>query len=117
MSAALIDPRPAPSKYATRPRTSPLRVCERVGCGAVFVVNSHHRRFCTYVCAGGGLRHDLGLIAAARRHWKHGLSTAEIGRLLTDAFGRTVTKNAVVGIAHRHGFPPRPSPIRRKAVG
>ena len=39
--------------------------------------------------------------------WSEGLSTSEIGRKLG------VTKNAVVGKAHRLGLPPRPSPIKR----
>jgi GcrA cell cycle regulator len=39
--------------------------------------------------------------------WGEGHSTAEIGRRLN------VTKNAVVGKAHRLDLPPRPSPIRR----
>jgi GcrA cell cycle regulator len=39
--------------------------------------------------------------------WKQGLSTAEIGRQLG------VTKNAVVGKAHRLLLDPRPSPLKR----
>lgn len=39
--------------------------------------------------------------------WKEGLSTAEIGRRLG------VTKNAVVGKAHRLYLDPRPSPLKR----
>jgi GcrA cell cycle regulator len=39
--------------------------------------------------------------------WKEGLSTAEIGRRLG------VTKNAVVGKAHRLSLDPRPSPLKR----
>ena len=39
--------------------------------------------------------------------WKQGLSTAEIGRRLG------VTKNAVVGKAHRLLLDPRPSPLKR----
>ena len=39
--------------------------------------------------------------------WKEGLSTAEIGRRLG------VTKNAVVGKAHRLALDPRPSPLKR----
>jgi GcrA cell cycle regulator len=39
--------------------------------------------------------------------WAEGHSTAEIGRRLN------VTKNAVVGKAHRLDLPARPSPIRR----
>ncbi|MBE7730744.1 GcrA family cell cycle regulator [Komagataeibacter sp. FXV3] len=48
-------------------------------------------------------------IARLRDLWQQGLSTAEIGRQLS------VTKNAVVGKAHRLGLKPRPSPIRRAA--
>jgi GcrA cell cycle regulator len=41
--------------------------------------------------------------------WAEGLSTAEIGRRLG------VTKNAVVGKAHRLQLTPRPSPLKRTA--
>ncbi|MFT8808183.1 GcrA family cell cycle regulator [Gluconobacter sp.] len=47
-------------------------------------------------------------IARLRDLWSQGLSTAEIGRQLS------ITKNAVVGKAHRLGLPPRPSPIRNR---
>lgn len=47
-------------------------------------------------------------IARLRELWDQGLSTAEIGRQLE------ITKNAVVGKAHRLGLPPRPSPIRNR---
>lgn len=50
-------------------------------------------------------------IARLRDLWQQGLSTAEIGRQLS------VTKNAVVGKAHRLGLKPRPSPIRRAPKG
>ena len=46
-------------------------------------------------------------IARLRELWAEGLSTAEIGRRMS------VSKNAVVGKAHRLNLPPRPSPIRR----
>lgn len=59
--------------------------------------------------------HVPRLIEKARRLWLQGHSTALIAMALTTP-ARTVTKNAVVGIAHRNDFPPRPSPIRRKAV-
>lgn len=49
-------------------------------------------------------------IARLRDLWSQGLSTAEIGRQLS------ITKNAVVGKAHRLGLPPRPSPIRNRKV-
>jgi len=45
-----------------------------------------------------------------RALWAEGLSTAEIGRRMG------VSKNAVVGKAHRLNLPPRPSPIRREAT-
>ena len=50
-------------------------------------------------------------IAEVTRLWGEGLTTAEIGKLVG------VTKNAVVGKAHRLGLPPRPSPIRHKGGG
>ncbi|HEX7389126.1 MAG TPA: GcrA family cell cycle regulator [Acidiphilium sp.] len=43
--------------------------------------------------------------------WAEGLSTAEIGRRLN------ISKNAVVGKAHRLDLPARPSPIRREVGG
>jgi GcrA cell cycle regulator len=47
------------------------------------------------------------VIAQLRALWADGLSTAEIGRRLG------VTKNAIVGKAHRLDLAARPSPIRR----
>jgi len=47
------------------------------------------------------------VIAKLRVLWVEGHSTAEIGRRLS------ISKNAVVGKAHRLNLPPRPSPIRR----
>jgi GcrA cell cycle regulator len=49
-------------------------------------------------------------IARLRSLWAEGHSTAEIGRRMG------VSKNAVVGKAHRLNLPPRPSPIRREGV-
>lgn len=49
------------------------------------------------------------IISRLQTLWQEGLSTAEIGRQLN------ITKNAVVGKAHRLGLPPRPSPIRTPA--
>jgi GcrA cell cycle regulator len=43
--------------------------------------------------------------------WAEGLSTAEIGRRMN------ISKNAVVGKAHRLNLPARPSPIRRGGEG
>ena len=45
---------------------------------------------------------------ALKELWKEGLSTSEIGRRLG------LTKNAVIGKAHRLALPRRPSPIRRQ---
>lgn len=47
------------------------------------------------------------VIAQLKALWSEGLSTAEIGRRMG------ISKNAVVGKAHRLSLPPRPSPIRR----
>lgn len=47
------------------------------------------------------------IISHLRALWAEGHSTAEIGRRLG------VTKNAIVGKAHRLDLPARPSPIRR----
>ena len=49
-------------------------------------------------------------IGRLREFWSEGHSTAEIGRRLG------VSKNAVVGKAHRLDLPARPSPIRRDGV-
>ncbi len=46
-------------------------------------------------------------ISRLRNLWQEGHSTAEIGRRMS------ITKNAVVGKAHRLTLPPRPSPIRK----
>ena len=46
-------------------------------------------------------------ILSLRGLWSEGHSTAEIGRRMG------ITKNAVVGKAHRLSLPPRPSPINR----
>jgi GcrA cell cycle regulator len=50
-------------------------------------------------------------IVRLRALWDEGHSTAEIGRRLG------VSKNAVVGKAHRLDLPARPSPIRRDGAG
>ena len=49
-------------------------------------------------------------ISRLRSLWQEGHSTAEIGRRLS------VTKNAVVGKAHRLILPARPSPIRKNTA-
>jgi GcrA cell cycle regulator len=50
-------------------------------------------------------------IAEVTRLWDEGLTTAEIGKIVG------VSKNAVVGKAHRLGLPARPSPILRNGGG
>jgi GcrA cell cycle regulator len=50
-------------------------------------------------------------IERLRALWAEGHSTAEIGRRMG------ISKNAVVGKAHRLSLPARPSPIRRDANG
>jgi len=50
------------------------------------------------------------LVTSLERLWNEGASTAEIGRQLG------VSKNAVVGKAHRLGLSGRPSPIRQVPV-
>lgn len=56
---------------------------------------------------GGVVDWNEEAIARLRSLWEEGLSTAEIGRRMG------VSKNAVVGKAHRLNLPSRPSPIRR----
>jgi GcrA cell cycle regulator len=51
------------------------------------------------------------MISSLRVLWTEGHSTAEIGRRLG------VSKNAVVGKAHRLDLPSRPSPIPPKGMG
>lgn len=51
------------------------------------------------------------VIARLRVFWAEGHSTAEIGRRMG------LTKNSIVGKAHRLNLPPRPSPIRRGGAG
>jgi hypothetical protein len=53
--------------------------------------------------------HTPGFIAHVRDLWAAGLPISQIGGHLG------VTRNVVVGIAQRNGFPGRPSPIRRAA--
>ncbi|MCA0451754.1 MAG: GcrA cell cycle regulator, partial [Proteobacteria bacterium] len=50
-------------------------------------------------------------ISELTRLWGEGLTTAEIGKRLG------ISKNAVVGKAHRLNLPARPSPIRREGAG
>ncbi len=51
------------------------------------------------------------VVARLRALWDEGHSTAEIGRRLA------ISKNSVIGKAHRLDLPARPSPIRREPGG
>ena len=52
-------------------------------------------------------------IALLKRLWKDGKSAAEIAKALS----KGVTRNAVIGKAHRMGLSGRPSPIKKAASG
>ncbi len=61
-------------------------------------------------------RHPPDVIVAARSLWDEGHAASEIARFMAvrcPEIAKTITKNAVVGIADRNDFPARPSPIRR----
>ena len=47
-------------------------------------------------------------IAAAKLRWEAGLSASKIGSQMG------VSRDVIIGIAHRHGFSARPSPIVRR---
>lgn len=53
---------------------------------------------------------DQDCISFARMRWDEGAFASEIAEEMG------VTRNSIVGIAHRNNFPPRPSPIRRRAA-
>lgn len=52
-------------------------------------------------------KHLPDAIEAMRADWNAGLTAAEI------ALKHRITRNAVIGVAHRNGFAERPSPIIR----
>ncbi len=54
---------------------------------------------------------NAGTIAMLRKLWTEGHSTAEIARHIG------ISKNAVIGKAHRLRLPARPSPIRDRSAG
>lgn len=79
--------------------------CEQ--CGKPLV--RQQGRFCSRYCYSTYVidkYRDEPLRAALGELWHEGISTAEIGRRLK------ISKNAVIGKAHRWGLPARPSPIR-----
>lgn len=56
-------------------------------------------------------------IAEARRLWDEGNSAGEIARALSEQARVKITRNAVLGLAHRQNFPARPSPIGKRPDG
>lgn len=53
---------------------------------------------------------DVESISYARARWDTGLPAAEIAREMG------ISKNCIIGLAHRNDFTGRPSPIRRKVA-
>lgn len=102
----MIDPRPPPQQYRTKPRISPILTCETCSGGLVFR-KGNANRFCSRICARVIL-HDAATIAECASLWAKGESVTGIAAVLG------VTKGAVSGITdrNRHMFPKRPSPIR-----
>jgi hypothetical protein len=108
MSGVLADPRGPAKDWRGRRRTSPILPCEK--CGQAFVsVKGQANRFCSLACYRA--RHAPGTVEAARRLWAKGLSAGQIAAALSKLTGTVVTRNAVIGLAHRRGFPARPSPL------
>jgi len=80
--------------------------CE--ACDVLFVPERHRSiRYCR-TCGPKSLRHHGDeFIAQARTLWDRELTASQVARELG------VKKNVISGIAHRNGFTPRPSPLRR----
>lgn len=51
-------------------------------------------------------------VAALKKHWDEGLTASQIAAKL----GEDVTRNAVIGKAHRLGLKSRPSPVKKTAT-
>jgi hypothetical protein len=54
-------------------------------------------------------RHDKSLIREARKLWNRGLTTREIAEALSTE-ERPLTRDAIIGLAHRNGFSYRNTP-------
>jgi hypothetical protein len=54
------------------------------------------------------------MITAVKRLWDAGKPTAAISRQLSASWAVDVSKNMVIGIAHRNGFTARPASVSRK---
>lgn len=110
-----MDDACAKSGYSRDTVMSALQVL--IGNGAISVVQKPHGRPGSYQIVNPGLvtvrpkavgrPEHVDLRQGVRELWPQKYSTAEIGRRLG------VTKNAVCGVAHRMGLPPRGSPINR----
>jgi hypothetical protein len=57
--------------------------------------------------------HSIETIKEARRLWDAGLTAGTIADALSTS-ERKITRNAIIGLAHRNNFPERPSPIIRR---
>jgi hypothetical protein len=114
MSTGLIDPRP-PIKL--RRQTMPTEVCE--ACGRKFY---HHpdnaNRFCSRECHRSvPPTHSKAFVALLATRWDAGETVSRMALWATEHLGRPVTRNTVLSLAHSNGFAPRPSPIKRAALG
>jgi hypothetical protein len=97
---------------AGRPRIHPISYWPCETCGTLFRTRpGSPSRFCSCTCSQTYNRPSgrLELIGLARQLWERGLPTVQIARELG------VTKNTIIGLARRNGFPARPSPIRVSA--
>ncbi len=59
--------------------------------------------------------HSDDVIEKMRAMWDEGHSLTTIAGRMTDD-GYKITSNAVVGVAHRNGFTPRPSPVTKASA-
>ena len=100
-------------RHLTAPRVPEVCRCET--CGAEYKRhNNNAGRFCSLACTERDTAHQPWFIAECRRLWGAGLSAQRIAAAMQPLLPG-MTKNAVIGIAHRNGFPARPSPIQRRA--
>ena len=59
-----------------------------------------------------GPPHPPELVEKARMLWEENLTAQEIARrLVASGLTADMSKNAVIGLAHRNGFPSRGSPL------
>lgn len=114
---ALIDPRPPPPRYITKPRTLPNRACK--ACGRSFVFRGRvTSRFCSRRCSDGSHddAHSPEFIAWVRVLWDAGHSISQIAAMATLEYGWAISRNVIAGITHRNDFPPRAGPANIQAA-